>query len=328
VTSPCSPSTCAANRLGTVALLTALAFGCTTIRAPVAMMSSSIPIHEGRADPQLALWLESANPIKPEEAAQATARARAALDEALAGRQVGDGSTVLVVRAQGVTRTASHKSDQVAATVAIVLTAVIVVIGVVLWLSKGGSGKGGDAPASDAPRVPGFGKAGARPPPRSPALPVAAAARPPPVGSPRPPPPGMRPPVGPDHGPSVAVGVGVELGPFPVEGPDAGSLQVISSRELSGPGQDPEGAPPDQPQPAASPAVEALLPLATPPDFEDRGFFASDLTVLELTLVDRLTGEPRWTKWVEASVDPCDAEALRQVLDKALAEAEGWAPPR
>jgi len=105
--------------LATFALVTAFVFGCTTIRAPVASMGSPIQLQDGAAAPQLELWLESADPIKPEEAARVSRQARAALEAALAGRVVGDGSTVLVVRAQGITRSRSHKNDQQVATVAL-----------------------------------------------------------------------------------------------------------------------------------------------------------------------------------------------------------------
>jgi len=340
-----------AHRLSAVALLTALAFGCTTIRTPVAVMAGGIPIRDGSAEPQLALWLESAEPVKPEEATRARARVRAALEEALAGRQVGDGSTVLVVREQGVVRTASHRSDQVAATVGLVAGAVVVVVGLVVLLAsgKGGGHRDGTAPARAAAPGHGFGVAGTRPPAVSPALPLAAAARPPPgprPGSIRPPPgqaPGStRPPPqpgpfrDPGHGPSVGVAVGVELQPVPLGWHDSGEAVVLSSRELAG-GEAPDGSTgqPEAPgsggaaagpEAPAPPASQARLPPMAPPSFEERGFFAGDLLVLELTLVDRLTGEPRWTKWVEEEVDPCDARAVRQVLDRAFAEASGWQP--
>ncbi len=326
MTSPHHPPHRPAHRLGTVAILTALAFGCTTIRSPVAVMSSGVPIREGSAEPQLALWLESANPVEPEEATAATARARAALEAALAGREVGDGSTILVVREQGVARTASNRSDQTAATVGLVVGAVVVVVALVWWLTKGGSGKGGDGAARPPPPARGFGLVGGPPLARSPALPVALAARPPPprpglVRPPRPPPPGRPPPVVLDQGPSVEVGVGLQLDPIPFEWPDEGGGFL---------GEPPEPGATERAGAAGveaqAPAVAALLPPMPPPDLESRGFFDGDLLVLELTLVDRITGEPRWTKWVEEEADPCDAEAVRQVLDRAFLEARGWLP--
>jgi hypothetical protein len=343
-----------ARRLGTVALLTAFAFGCTTIRAPVAAMQSPIPIHDGSATPQLELWLESADPIPPQEAARVSAEARAAIEEALAGRVVGDGSTVLVVRAQGVTRSASHRSDQTAATVGLVLGAVVVVVGLVILIASGGKGGGkgggggGGRVAAAAPR--GAGAVGLRPPKVSPALPVAAGARavPPPLPravpvraagagagavAVRPAPGPARPPASPrlpiEHrGSGVAWGVYVDLGPIPLQ-PSEAPYQVVSSREILSPM--PEGTSQAEEAvapPAPAPVAEVALPTLAPFPVEERGFFDGDALTVELTLVDRVTGEPRWTKWVEAEADPCDREAVRRVLHKALAEPAGWAPAR
>ena len=58
---------------------------------------------------------------------------------------------------------------------------------------------------------------------------------------------------------------------------------------------------------------------------EARGFFAGDELLLELVLVDRRDGTPLWTKVVRREVDPCDARAVRKVVDAALAEGE-WLP--
>jgi hypothetical protein len=61
---------------------------------------------------------------------------------------------------------------------------------------------------------------------------------------------------------------------------------------------------------------------------EERGFFEGDALTLELTMVDRVSGEPRWVKWVETETDPCDRAAVRQVLRRALAEPAGWVAVR
>lgn len=308
--------------LAAAALLTALAFGCTTIRAPAGSMSSPIPIRDGSAEPQLELWLESARPVTPEEAARVSQQARAVLEAALAGREVGDGSTVLVVREQGVTRTASHRRDQTTATIGLVLGAVVVVVGVVYLLSKGGSGSSKSTPAAPAR---GFGRAGLRPPPISPALPVAHGARPPPLrpGSPRP---AFASPRPRHHVGAVAMGLDVQVGPLPLasEPPPV----VISSREIPGPSVEAATGPGEAEPPPAAPITSVVLPPLAPFPLEERGFFAGDALVLELTLVDRLTGEPRWVKWVEEEADPCDQEAVREVLDRALAEPEGWLAAR
>lgn len=337
-----------ARRLGTVALLTALAFGCTTIRAPVAAIESPVPIRDGSATPQLELWLESADPIGPEEAARVSGEARAAIEEALAGRVVGDGSTVLVVRAQGVTRSASHRSDQTAATVGLVLGAVVVVVGVVILIasggkgSRGGGGGGGGRVAAAGAR--GADKAGLRPPGVSPALPVAGAVRAVPPAMPRavpvraagaaavaarpaparPSAPTRLPPATHQHGhgAGVSFGVYVDLGPIPLR-PGQGPYHEVSSREIlaAAPGEEAE-APVGAAEPA--PAAEVVLPMLVPFPVEQRGFFDGDALTVELTLVDRMTGQPRWSKWVDEEVDPCDREAVRRVLHRALEEAAGW----
>jgi len=41
-------------------------------------------------------------------------------------------------------------------------------------------------------------------------------------------------------------------------------------------------------------------------------------------VVDRHTGAPRWTKVVHADVDPRDARAVKDLLDRSLAEPQGW----
>jgi hypothetical protein len=336
--------------LATVALITAFAFGCTTIRAPVATMGGPIQLADGAAAPQLELWLESADPIKPEEAARVSGQARAVLEAALDGRVIGDGSTVLVVRAQGVTRSRSHKNDQVGATVALAATAVVVVVGLVLLLASGGKGGGrGGGPSASPGRAAGHALPGtARPPPVSPAAPVAGGARaaPPPPGasyrpsppSPRSPPVAARPPPAAARPPpyqhggsssSVAVGVNLDLGPVRLD-PGAGELEVASSRDLPAPVPLVEPAEPP-PAVAGLVPVEAglvLLPPFPPLQVEERSFFDGDSLVLELTIVDRLTGEPRWTKWVESHVDPLDQQAVLQVVDRALGDPAGWQAAR
>jgi hypothetical protein len=74
--------------------------------------------------------------------------------------------------------------------------------------------------------------------------------------------------------------------------------------------------------------VEAVHLWPTPPlPVADRSFFAGDELTLELTLVDRHSGEPRLTKVVHAEVDPRNAQAVKAVVDRALAEAQGWVQP-
>lgn len=347
------------HRLGTVAVLTALMVACTTVRQPVALFQGPVPVRDGAAEPQLELWLESAAPVTPEEAAAATAEARAALEAALSGRRIGDGTQLLVVRAQGVSRTASHRSDQTAATVGLVLGAVVVIVAVVVIAASGGKGgKGGGSGGSVAASgARGLRPTGGHPPAVSPALPVAGV-RPPPVragaaagalASRPPPPPGVGParpgpgpgrpgpvPYHPDHGGGgVAVGIYVNPGPIPLQGPP-GPAELVSSRELSPAeaaaltGQAP--APPPAEPPAvvaeAAPLTQVTLPPLAPIPLDERGFFADDLLALELTLVDAETGAPRWQKWVEEEADVRDREAVRKILDRALGEAQGWVAVR
>ncbi|MBK9516092.1 MAG: hypothetical protein IPO09_01840 [Anaeromyxobacter sp.] len=331
--------------LAAIAVLTAFSFGCTTLRVPVSTVVDPVPLRDGAADPQLELWLESAEPVSPEEGARASAAAHAAFQRALEGRQVGDGSQVLVVRAQGVARTASHRRDQTAAVVGLVVGSVVVLVGLAVWLSKGGGGGGGHggAPALTAAR------------PRSPGAAMAAshavwAPRPLPTvlaGGLHPRPPGLRPPTSGRHpgghgSGHVAVGIDarvvvpVELEPEPLDGPVVLSSQVFTEEPgqaaapEASPGPAADAPPSGEAQGLAAASAEAapleavwLAPLP-PFDPSTRGFFDRDALLVELTLVDRVSGAPRRTKWVEARADPRDAKAVRALLDSALGEAEGW----
>lgn len=142
-----------------LALLCAALLSCTTIRTSVSTIEPAVAMREGRPEPQLELWVESNKPLTPEEAERYRSEARAALEKALAGRAQPDGEGELVViRAQGVTRTSGHRSDQVAATTGIVVGAVVIVAAVVVAIVMGGknnSSGGGHAklPSASAPRV-------------------------------------------------------------------------------------------------------------------------------------------------------------------------------
>jgi hypothetical protein len=70
------------------------------------------------------------------------------------------------------------------------------------------------------------------------------------------------------------------------------------------------------------------LPPLPPLEVDERGFFAGDLLRLELTLVDRTTGEPLWVKRVEQGADPRDARAVQALLDGALDDPKGWVAAR
>lgn len=104
-----------------------------------------------------------------------------------------------------------------------------------------------------------------------------------------------------------------EWEPLPPPGPGADAPPWAAEATEAAPGE-------------ASP-VDTLV-LAPPPELRvaDRGFFAKDETVLELTWVDRQSGGPLRVKTVRAGVDPRDARKVRKLLDDALADERGWAP--
>src|SRR5512138_3181404 len=131
-----------------VALVALASLACSTVRVPASGLEPSVRIHGDVAEPQVELWIESRSRVSPAEAAQATAGARAALAQALSGRQLGEGDQLLVVRAQGVTRTGSRRADQTAAIAGIAIAAVaIVAVVVVAIVATQGKGGGGKAPA-------------------------------------------------------------------------------------------------------------------------------------------------------------------------------------
>jgi len=318
-----------------VALASLTAFGCTTIRAPASAIAPTIPIEDGRPEPQVELWLESGRPIGPQESDRARAEVNAALRQALAGRQPGEGDQLLVVRAQGVSRTASHRSDQKAAVAGIVIGAVAVVAAVVLAVVAGkgsGGGKGGGGGAAKAGGRPGSwaGGHGGGVRPAPPGLGHA-------LPAPRPPRPGTGMVTGwrPSHRspPHTNVWIGwsaevrvpwtpvevVELEPVPL--PDRQrpwAWEPVPPEEL--------GAGPEAPQQEEADTI--WLPPLPPLELDERGFFAGDLLRLELTLVDRTTGEPLWVKRVEKEVDPRDPKAVRALLDGALDDGRGWVGAR
>lgn len=304
--------------LRAVALLVAFTFGCATVRVPASAIDPAVPVHDGAAEPQVELWLESGRRVTPEEAAQATAEARAALEQALSSRRVSEGEQLLVVRAQGVSRTDSRRSDQHAAMAGIAVGAIVIVAAVVVALvagKGGGKGGGGGKVAGKAGGKAG-GRAvasGIRPAP----VRVAAAPRPAPPPGPAPrPAPGtaVRPPPISRRSSHVAVGVSADVQvPYPVaqEGAPGASYQYLGrvSEPATASGQG---------------AGELTLPPPEPLEVDRRGFFAKDLLRLELTLVDRHTGAPLWVKTVEAQTDPRDAAAVQALLDAALDDPSGW----
>jgi len=311
--------------LQAAALLTLLCFGCTTVRAPASAMAPTVPVREGVAEPQLELWLESGRQVSPAESERAAAEARAALQQALADRQAIEGDAILVVRAQGVSRTGSRRSDQRAAVAGIAVGAVALVAIVVVAMVAG-KGSGGGPKLSGVPRAVG----GARPvargvpavrpsvPARIPAIVPGPHARVVPLAASRAhaSPPGV--------GVSVQADVQLPLGP--ADAPPPGWEEPYA------PGATWD-APPEGPPAEAGPlqAEEIAAVTLWPPrpfDLEKRGFFAGDQLRLELVLVDPHSGAVLWAKMVEDEVDARDAAAVRRVLDRALADPSGWiAPP-
>jgi hypothetical protein len=280
-----------------VALTLFLAFGCTTVRAPASSMGDR-PDGNGH---QVELWLESGAPISEAEKAQAVDQVRSALDRATATLVSEDVETLLVVRAQGIARTDSRKSNQTAAKVGMVVGAAAIVAIVVVAVVAGGKGGGGGgipklggavkaAPVRAAPRVGGGFRAA---PPRI-AFPVSS---------------------GHPHRPAAQALVGVHLD-VPAGQPAPLQAQVL----------DPMDAPIDPDERTAFPPAEPVsldLPRPPPLDRASRKFFDKDFTRLQLLVVDRDTGRATWVKTVEGKVDPRDPRAVKALVAKAIAEG-GW----
>lgn len=346
-----------------LALLCAALLSCTTLRTPVSTIEPEVDVRGDRPAPQLELWVESNRPLTPAEAEQLRGEARSALEQALEGRsQPERGDELVVIRAQGVTRTRGHRNDQVAATAGLVVGAVVIVAAVIVAIVAGGksnSGSRGHAPGgfptASAPRGGGGGPpigrsaAGlAHGPPRfaaasAPRLPSAAPrvgavrpfpSAPAPRGYPAVPAPGSAPfpprrVAGPAVGVDVEVGLWwmIPLGPDPYAEP---SYPYDAPPTYLPP-------PPDAPAPVADrweeesqelPAQPARLALAPPDPFpiEERGFFDGDRLVLEATVLDRETGEALWAKRISRKADPRDARAVKEAVDALLAE-DGWQAP-
>ncbi len=316
--------------LGCTALL-----ACTTVRTPVSTIGDQVPLRGGRPEPQIELWVESDRPLSAAEEERARTEAREALTRALEGRAQPEGDVLLVLRAQGVSRTPGHRRDQAAATAGLVVGAVVVVAVVVVSLA---SGKGGSSHPRGLPTAAGARGAG-RAAGRAPgALATVAAAR----GSSRVaiPAPGR---------PSIpAPGPGFPARPAPAPhawhagrsaGVDAGIWWVVPLEPDVEPGPyawAPPMALPDEPPEAGdgAGAWEELegepdaIPLPAPPRLPvaQRGFFAGDRLSLEAVLVDRETGETLWVKRLESRADPRDPRAVRGAVDELLAPG-GWMPP-
>jgi hypothetical protein len=344
--------------------MTVFVFGCTTVRVPVSGLAPDVgPIRGTIAEPQVELWLESADPVRPDEAAAASEATRAALASALEGRGEDDAAAdaVLLVRERAVARTSSRRSAQGWAVAGIVVGAVVVVAAVAIAIvagakpprssAKPATARVGPRPASSpavaaptGPRpapstvVPAPRAAPARgviaPHPAPPRLagpvPVAAPVRtaPRPPGAPRPyPAPSYGYPYSaaypyPTAYPGFQVAFGVELA-FPLPAPEP----LVLAPPPPEPEEEEWDAEPAEEEP--EPLVEATPPLlvAPPPqpfDVEERGFFSGDVVQLELTLLDRRSGQVLWSRVVRRDVDPRDPGAVEAIVEKALAD-QTWA---
>lgn len=295
-------------------LLTVLCFGCAAVRVPVSELGDPAPAPRGVAiaEPQVELWLESGDSPSQAERDEALDRSRAALTRALArhGAAEGSGDTVLYVRERAVARTSSRRSDQTLAAAGMVVGAVVV-IGVVVWAILEGRSPGSRSRSSVRPS--------SRPAPRPSAVPASR--------------PSVRPRGGGHgHGADVGLALGfavhIPIGPVPYQYADAPPPLAQVPPAAPDAGQDPiapwpdedeaDAAEPFDPAPALPPVAELGL--------DDRGTFAGDVVVLDLTLVDRRTGNPVWTRTVREEMDPRDEAAVARAIDRALA-GEPWSRP-
>jgi hypothetical protein len=338
---PPDPTVSRSPALRRLALLSTALLACTTVRTPVSTIGDQVPLRGGQPEPQVELWVESDRPLSPAEEVRARSEARQALSRALEGREQPDGDALLVVRAQGVTRTPGHRRDQTAATAGLVVGAVVVVAAVVVALVYSGKG-GGHGHSPGRPSIAaggghGLGRAAGHAPgalsvgaPRGAFRPALPAPHRPFLPAPVPgfrsvPAPGFHP----WHaGPAVDVDVGFwwVLPLEPAEEPAPyGWAPPLTLPD----------APPEQGQEQADSgrwdeelAAPAPLPLPPPPRLpvEERGFFAGDRLSLEAVVVDRESGETLWVKRLDTKADPCEARAVRAAVDRLLAPG-GWLPP-
>ncbi|HSM91750.1 MAG TPA: hypothetical protein VLT47_02625 [Anaeromyxobacteraceae bacterium] len=295
-----------------IALAVTLAFGCATVRVPASTIGEQVPVGEMGPEPQVELWLESGAQVDPAERARATAEVRAALARAARTLVSQDGESLLVVRAQGIARTASRRSNQAAAKVGIavgVIAAAAIVIVAIVAGAKGGGGGGGKGGGGrggggGAARVGGgVARAAAHVPRGAHAVPAFRL----PVAVPTH-----------SHGGGVAVGISADVqagSPYAVE--EGAALVAVS------PIEEPAASGAATAGPGAEP-ITLHLPPPQPLDLSQRKFFDKDLTRLELIVVDRATGAPTWVKVVEGKIDPRDAAAVERLLASAIRDRAGW----
>lgn len=155
-------------RLALTALATLFFFGCETVQVrtgPPLAAPAPPPPRVALAAPYVDLWMEGAGGVTPQESDEGFKRARAALGAALDGRGFvpeQEADQVLVVQAQGVARTDGRRSQQVAATVGIVLVIAAVVV-LIVTSSRSGSRAPSRAPGARAAPAPPRGSSYAAP---------------------------------------------------------------------------------------------------------------------------------------------------------------------
>lgn len=334
-------------RRAAVALLACCSYGCATFRAPTGSLSEPVVLSERPiASPQVEVWLEGDEPVTPAQLDEAREKVRVAVEQAFADGTLEPGAAgadapLLVIRVRAVARTPGRVGEQRAAVAGIVIGFVVIVAAVVLLviLNKDAPKKA-PRPGTAAPgRAGGGGRASTV------RVPVASSVRPGPSSLPLA---GRLPrgyPRGGWSGPRSDVHVGVgfvwvfpspepapALAPGP-EGAFAGDVEpggapgtppaLLAAPEPPGP--PPElPAEPGEPPPDPGPAVAEFDLAALPPfDPEQRGFFDKEATLLALDLVDRHTGRLLWSKVERAEIDPRDPQAIRALVDRALAN-EPW----
>jgi hypothetical protein len=313
----------------TAAVLTLLAFGCTTVRVP-ALPAGELQDAPGTiAQPSIELWLESSDPVPQPQSDMAADAAREAISRALSEVRIsssalGATDAVLFVRERGVALTDARRSQQTWAKVGIVVGVVVVVVGIIIGVTKATGSHGGSNHVVRAPAAVGGTVVRPRPVAPIPYVPRYYAPAPPIfIGF------NFVIPIQPMVYRSETPESEDDL-PFP---PDAPAPMVTAPAPppeapgSSGLPHPPEAyasngppAPPD-----AGPPIE-LPPLSPPADFvvEDRGFFAGPHVALQVDLVDRATGEVLWSRPVASDGNPLDVNDVRQLLHAALVN-ESWA---
>ncbi len=322
-------------RNGWIALVTLVAFGCATVRVPVASSGEPMDAAGTIAPPIVELWLESSGDVPPQVSRAAEGDAREALAGALGSYEISSGAAgatdaVLFVRERAVGLTAERRSQQTWAKVGMVV-GIVLVVAAAVYLAATGGGKGSSRSAKTA----------SAPAPKT-TQPIAA--KPQATPAPRPPPslghaaPMPAPYAYPYHSSPIYVGFWFQFSIPPR--PLALAPESVESDPWGAPEPPVPYAPPespfdpglDFPPPPPPEPIEAVA-LQLPPlsetvrfPFDDRGLLSGPQTALQLDLIDRATGQLLWTKAVSAEVDPLDGAAVAGLVDKAF-DRVPWARP-